>query len=444
MNTTVLEILIIAILLVANGVFAMTEMALVSSRKARLKSLAEKGNKDAAVALDLAESPNRFLSTVQIGITLIGIFAGAFGGATIAKEIATALVSVPVIGEYGAQIGVVVVVVTLTFFSLVVGELVPKRLALQRPEAISMIMARPMHFLSGVASPLIRVLSFATEAILRLLRVHEHKHAPVTEEDVTGMVREGLDAGVFHPHESKMVARVMALDRLRVRDIMTPRTRIVWIGADDSHDKAWHKIVVSHHSHFPIYEGRTDYVLGVVSVKSIYANLAAGALVHLRDLMTPALTVSEMVSASHLLDTFKRQGLHIAFAIDEYGGVSGVVTINDILESIVGEVSDMGKPRRSPFVRREDGSFLVDALVGTEELREYFPAFRLSEEEDRKYSTLGGFVCEQLGRIPAEGEHFELQGFRFEVVDMDRQRVDKVLVSVLPPVQEENSDSNIK
>jgi putative hemolysin len=437
MNTIALEIAIVAVLLVANGIFAMTEMALVSSRKSRLRSRAEKGDRGAVAALDLAESPTRFLSTVQLGITLIGIFAGAFGGATLAHEIGDKIDGIPVLGVYSDHIGFGLVVLALTFFSLVIGELVPKRLALQNPERISVFMARPMQSLSRIAAPIVHVLSASTEMILRIFRIHAHKETPVTEEEVAGMVREGLEAGVLHPAESEMMHSVLALDRLNVRQIMTQRPRIVWLSADDTHEEIWHKIVVSHHSHFPVYEGRRDQVLGVVSVKSIYANLAAGISVNLRDLLVPALVIPQMQSAIALLETLKRESRHIALATDEYGGISGLVTLNDLLEAIVGEMPEAGSRRALPFVAREDGSVLVDALVGIEEVEAYFSDFALSEAEQRKYSTLGGYICERLGRIPSEGEHFEDRGFRFEVLDMDRQRVDKVLVSQLPVRTEE-------
>ncbi len=436
MNEIAFELFIVAILLLANGVFAMTEMALVSSRKVRLRSLAEKGNRGAVVALELAETPNRFLSTVQIGITLIGIFAGAFGGATLAEEIGTMLEGLPYVGAYGEPLALALVVLGITYFSLVVGELVPKRLALQNPERISIFMARPMQVLSRLAAPVVHVLSVSTEAILRVLGIRQHQDAAVTEEEVAGIVEEGLAAGVLHRAEGEMVHSVLALDRLNVHQIMTPRPRIVWIGADETHEEVWHKIVVSHHSHFPVYEGRQDHVLGFLSVKSAYANLAAGTPVNVRDLITPALIVPEIQSAIDLLETFKRQGRHIALATDEYGGISGLVSINDILEAIVGEIPQDGHHQSVPFVQREDGTVLVDALVGIEEMEERFPKFRLSAEEERKYSTLGGFVCERLGHIPVEGEYFADHGFRFEVMDMDRQRVDKVLVSEIAPMAE--------
>ncbi len=434
MNVIVLEVAVVAVLLLLNGVFAMTEIALVSSRKTRLRNLAEIGNRNAAAALDLAESPGRFLSTVQIGITLIGIFAGAFSGATLASELSAWLADVPILSRYADPIAFGTVVLTITYFSLVVGELVPKRLALQNAESISMFMARPMNALSRIASPAVHILSSSTEAILRLLRVPERHDSSVTEEEVAGMVREGLEAGALHRTESDMLHKVMALDGINVRQIMTPRPRIVWLDADETHEEIWHKVVVSQHSHFPVYEERREHVIGLVSVKSIYAHLAAGVPVQLRDLTTPVLIVPQTQSAIDLLDTFKREGRFFALASDEYGGISGLVTINDILESIVGELPEADKRRASPFVKREDGSVLVDALVGIEELAEYFPAFQASKEEERRYSTLGGFICERLGHIPSESEHFEDRGFRFEVVDMDRQRVDKVLISELPPL----------
>jgi putative hemolysin len=428
-NQIVFEAAVVAVLILFNGLFAMTEMALVSSRKPRLRALAEKGDASALCALNLAESPNRFLSTVQIGITLIGILAGAFGGASLADDIGAIFKRLPLIGSYGEEIAFTLVVVSITFFSLVVGELVPKRLALRDPESISRLMARPMQTLSRIASPAVHILSVSTEAILRVLGVREQKAASVTEEEVAGMVQEGLEAGVLHQTESEMVHSVLALDRLNVADIMTPRPRIVWLSADESHDEVWHKIVVSHHSHFPVFDGAPDHILGFLSVKSVYANLAAGVPTHLRSLVTPALIVPETQSAIRLLETFKNDRKHIALVTDEYGVVNGLVTLNDILEAIVGEMPDALQRETRSFTEREDGSFLIDALVGIEEVEERFEAFQLSKEEERRYSTLGGFVCERLGHIPKEGEAFEYQGFRFEVVDMDRQRVDKILMS---------------
>lgn len=429
MNQIAFEIALVAVLIVINGVFAMTEMALVSARKTRLRSLADKGDSAASRALNLAESPNRFLSTVQIGITLIGILAGAFGGASLADDIGALLEKLPFIGSWGEEIAFGLVVLAITYFSLVVGELVPKRLALRNPESISRVMSLPMQSLARIASPAVHILSISTEAVLRAMGLRDMKASSVTEEEVAGMVQEGLEAGVLHQAEGEMVHSVLALDRLHVHEIMTPRPRIVWLSAEETHDEVWHKIVISHHSHFPVYDGSPENILGFMSVKSIYANLAAGVPTDLRALVTPALIVPETQSAIQLLATFKRERKHTALVTDEYGVVSGLVTLNDILEAIVGEMPDATERDRKSFIEREDGSFLVDALVGIEEVEEKFPEFRLSKEEERKYSTLGGFVCERLGHIPAEGEKFTHQNYSFEVVDMDRQRVDKVLMA---------------
>ncbi|MEZ0300232.1 MAG: hemolysin family protein [Candidatus Methylacidiphilales bacterium] len=438
MSAILFEVILIAVLLLANGVFAMSEMALVSSRKARLKTRAEDGDQGAAVALSLAESPSRFLSTVQIGITLIGIFAGAVGGATLSDKVGAMIAPIPLIGAYSQQIAFGLVVGSITYGSLVFGELVPKRLALQHPEFISALVSRPMLGLSKIASPLVYVLSASTELIFALMRIQPRTDSAVTEEEVAGMVREGFEAGVLHEKESEIVHNVLGLDRLTVRHIMTPRPRIVWIDVNDTHEAVWHKIVVSHHSQFPVYEGNLDHIVGILSVKSIYANIAAGLPVKIRELTTPALIIPQMQSAIDLLETLKRQHRHVAFATDEYGSVTGLVTLNDITEAIVGEMPSPGDRRTQSFVKRDDGSVLVDAMIGIEELEEYFKEIDLSEEEERRYSTLAGFVCEQLGRIPGEGESFEFEGYRFEVLDMDRQRVDKVLISKLnsaPPAE---------
>lgn len=429
MTQIAFEIAVVGVLILLNGVFAMTEMALVSSRKARLRSLAENGDSAALCALNLAESPNRFLSTVQIGITLIGILAGAFGGASLSDEIGAYLEKLPLVGSYGEQVAFVLVVMTITYFSLVVGELVPKRLALRNPESISRIVALPMQWLSKAASPAVHLLSVSTESILRLLGAKEQKAAAVTEEEVAGMVQEGLESGVLHQTEGEIMHSVLALDRLNVRDIMTPRPRIVWLSTDESDEEIWHKIVISHHSHFPVYEKSHDNVLGLLSLKAIYANLAAGGTTDIRALVTEPLVVPEVQSAMHLLETFKREKRHIALVTNEYGSYSGIVSLNDLLEAIVGEMPDATQRDTQAFVERADGSFLIDALVGIEEVEERFADFSLSKEEERRYSTLGGFVCQRLRHIPKEGESFDYHGYRFEVMDMDRQRVDKVLMS---------------
>lgn len=433
MNAILVEIGVILLLLVANGVFAMTEIAIVSARKARLRQLATAGNARARIALDLAESPNRFLSTVQIGITLIGIFAGAFGGATIAEEIASALKDVPAVGDYGEAIGLGIVVLAITYLSLVIGELVPKRVGLGNPEGISMLVARPMQALSLFAGPVVKFLSLSTDALLRLLPIKPRKETTVTEDEVKVLMQEGLRAGAFQKVESDIVASVLDLDQLLVRDIMTPRPKVIWLNRDDPHDQIWHKIVVSNHSFFPVYEGNRDHVVGVVSVKAIYANLAAGVPVNLKDLILPPLLVPATQNVLQLVETFKKTAKHLALVADEFGGIAGLVTLNDVMEAIVGDFPSQDERAKPTVATRPDGSWLIDAMIEIERVEQALPGFTIQSAAGKDYQTLAGFVVKRLGHLPREGETFDEQGYVFEVLDMDRHRVDKVLVVPLKP-----------
>lgn len=428
MKTMAFEIIIIFLLLVANGVFAMAEIAVVSARKARLRRLAEQGNHQARIALELAESPNRFLSTVQIGITLVGIFAGAYGGATLARELAEPISRVEMLSSYSSQIAFGVVVVTITFFSLILGELVPKRLALSNPEGVSMMVARPMNWLSHVARPLVGLLSVSTECLLRVLGFKQRNETTVSEEEVRVLMQEGVRAGAFNKVESQIVHSALELDQLPVREIMTPRPKVIWLNQDDSHEQVWHKIVVSAHSHFPVYKGNRDHTVGVVSVKSIYANLAAGAGVCLKDLMTAPLVVPESQTVLQLVETFKQSGKHIAMVTDEFGGIVGLVTLNDVMEAVVGEFPTQDERAKPEARKRDDGSWLIDGMTDLDAVERALPGFKFGGNARTEYQTLAGYVVKILGRVPREGETFEAQGYIFEVLDMDRHRVDKVLV----------------
>ena len=431
MNSILLEIVVILLLLVANGVFAMAEIAMVSARKGRLRQLAAGGNARARVALELAETPNRFLATVQIGITLVGILAGAFGGATIAEEIAKGAARVPHLAPYSEAVGLGVVVVVVSYFSLVLGELVPKRFGLGNPEGIAMLAARPMRALSVFAGPVVRFLDVSTEALLRLLRFQPGREATVTEEEVKGLMQEGLRAGAFQRVESEIVESVLGLDQLPVRAIMTPRPKVIWVNQDDPHEIVWHKIVVSGHSFFPVYLGNRDNVVGVVSVKAIYANLAAGVKAQLKDLMVPPLMVPATQNVLQLVETFKRSGKHLALVADEFGGIAGLVTLNDVMEAIVGEFPSQDERAKPTVAARADGSWLIDAMIDLERVEQALPGFAGGDRAGRDYQTLAGFVVKRLGHLPREGETFEEQGYIFEVLDMDHHRVDKVLVAPL-------------
>ncbi len=428
MSTPYLELGIILLLLLVNGLFAMTEIAVVAARKSRLRQLAEAGRLQARAALELAENPNRFLATIQVGITLVGVGAAAFGGATVAERLAGLLGGVDWLAPVARPLSLGVVVAGITLATLIIGELVPKRLGLAYPEGVAIFMAGPMQGMARLVGPVVFLLAACTEGVLRLLRVQPPPSPPITEDEVRLLVREGTRAGVFHPSEPAMVEGVLALDRLPVRQLMTPRAKIIWINVDDSHDAIWHKIVVSGHTTFPVYEGNRDHVVGVVTVKAIYANLAAGVPPKVRDLMTPPLVVPASLSAAALLDTFKRTGKHLALVADEFGGIVGLISLHDIMEAIIGELPSPDERLRPRAQRREDGSWLVDAAIELEDFERAVPDFRLPPPGERDYRTLGGFVFQQLGHVPTEGECFKWQGYVVEVIDMDGHRVDKVLL----------------
>jgi putative hemolysin len=422
------EIVVIFFLLLANGVLALAEMSLVSARKARLRALASGGSAAAARALALAESPNRFLSTTQIGITLVGIVAGAFGGATLARWLAGQFSALGVPAPYAESSGFALVVLGITYLSLIVGELVPKRLALAAPERWACRLAGPMGWLSQLARPAVKVLGWSTDLVLRLLGTPREAKEQVTDEEVSVLMREGQRAGVFHQAEPQMVERVLELDDLLVKEIMTPRPKVVFLARDDAHEQLWHKIVASRHSHFPVYEGNRDHIVGTVSVKSIYANLAAGTPVRLADLMTDPLFVPETQTVVQLLESFRQSGRHFAIVADEFGSVVGVATLVDVLEAIVGEVPTQEERARAEIRPRDDGTWLVDGTVDIETLEARLPGLRFAPYEERTYQTLAGFVLEHLGHVPAEGETFTALGWTFEIIDMDRPRIDKVLL----------------
>jgi putative hemolysin len=428
MSQVAFEVAIIFLLLIANGVFAMAEIAVVSSKKSRLRRLADQGSGKARIALELAESPNRFLSTVQIGITLVGIFAGAFGGATLAAKLSVPIGQVAFLAQYADKIAFGIVVAFLTYFSLVLGELVPKRFGLSNPEGVAMMIASPMNWLSKFAGPVVSFLSVSTEGLLRLVGFKPEKEIAVSEEEVRVLMQEGVRAGAFNKVESHIVHSALELDQLPVREIMTPRPKVIWLNRDDPHDQIWHKVVVSNHSHFPVYEGSRDNTVGVVSVKAIYANLAAGVGVNLKDLMIPPLIVPESQTVLKLVETFKQGGKHLALVTDEFGSMVGLVTLNDVMEAVVGEFPTQGERAKPVAKKRDDGSWLIDAMIDLEAVEKALPGFNFGAEAYTEYQTLAGFVVKRLGHVPKEGETFEAHGYVFEVLDMDRHRVDKVLV----------------
>lgn len=431
MKDIAIEVLLILLLLATNGVFAMTEIAVVSARKTRLRRLAEAGDSKARAALALATSPNRFLATVQIGITLVGVLAGAFGGATIAEQIGELLQEVPLLAPYGEAIGLGTVVLAITFCSLIFGELVPKRIGLNNPERTARLMAGPMNGLSRLASPLVRLLGATTDLVLRLIRLGKPADAAVSDEDVKDLIREGVRAGVFDRREPAMVEGVLALDQLPVSAIMTPRAQMIWLNKHSPHEAVWHKIVVSGHASYPVYEQAREQVVGVVSLKAIYANLAAGLPVQIGDLMVPPLFIDGARTVATALDLFKRTGHHLALVTDNTGQVSGLVTVLDVMEAIVGEFPDPSARLKPQARKRPDGSWLVDGHVPLETLEPLLNGLRFSPEDRRDRPTLAEYAAHRLGREAQEGETFTEQGFHFELLDLDGPRVDKMLIAPL-------------
>ncbi|HEY0969331.1 MAG TPA: hemolysin family protein [Opitutaceae bacterium] len=423
------ELAIILLLLLGNGVFAMSEIAMVSARKAKLKQLADEGDAQAARALAIANEPTRFLSTVQVGITLIGTLAGAFGGARVADNLVAYFETVAFLAPYATALGMGLVVVAITLLSVIIGELVPKRLGLTNPERIAMAVAGPMSFVSRIAYPIVHLLTVTTEGILKIFGVRPSKDAPVTEEEVNILIEQGMQAGVFNRAEKEMVAGVLELDQMSVTALMTPRPKMVFLNLDDPEETNWRKIVASGHSHFPVYQGNRDHVLGMVAVKAIWANSAFGLSTNLRNLLTPPVVVPETMMAIQLLEQFKRTGKHLALVSDEFGSIQGLVTINDVFEAIVGALPESGQRAAPEAKQREDGSWLIDATLATDDLKTLLSLDELPHEDKTDFQTLGGFVMTHFGRIPAASDYFEHEGWRFEVVDMDRHRIDKVLVS---------------
>jgi len=425
----VLESLVIFLLIAANGLLAMSEIAIVAARKARLQQSANSGDTGARTALELSAHPNRFLATVQIGITLVGILAGAFGGATLSHDIERLAAAVPTLVPYAGIIGVGVVVVGVTFFSLVLGELVPKRIALVHAERIASTVAAPMRFLSSLAYPLVRLLGVSTDTVLRIFRVKPSLEPHVTPEEIKILVEQGTALGVFEESEQDMIEGVLRLDERNIGAFMTPRTQMVWIDVGDSPETLRAKIANSRHSRFPVILGSFDNVLGFVSAKDVLNQSLSSQPINIRQALGPPLFVPETASALKVLDLFKREGAHFALVTDEYGGIQGMVTDWDILEAIVGELPSRGEPNEPEVTVRDDGSWLVDGLLNIDRLEEILEMDTTPEEESGRYHTVSGFVMTRLGGIPAVGQHFEWKGFRFEVMDMDGRRVDKVLIS---------------
>lgn len=429
MGQITFEILFIFALLVGNGVFAMSELAIVSARKVRLRQMCDDGDSRACAALELATSPDRFLSTIQIGITLVGILAGAFGGATIAEQLTSQISRVPALAPYGEALAVGLIVVLITYFSLIIGELVPKRFALNHPEQIARAVAPPMKFLSKLVSPVVTFLSFSTSAVLTLLRMKPPTGPPVTEDEIKVLIEQGTMAGVFEQAEQEMVKRVFKLADRRVLSLMTPRLDIIWLDEQDSREEIRRKVTESRYSRLPVCRDSLDQIQGIVEAKDLLALCLSNQELNLTSVMTPPLFVPESRSALEVLEMFKSSAAQAALIVNEYGSIEGLVTTTDILEAIVGDIEPATPQSESYAIQREDGSWLFDGAIPNDDFREVFDTGELPGEEETGYQTLAGFILYYLGRLPQCGDYFEWNGLRFEIVDMDGKRIDKVLVS---------------
>ncbi len=424
-----MEILILLLLMVLNGLFAMSEMAVIFARKVRLQQWAREGKRGARAALELAENPHRLLSTIQVGMTLIGILAGAFGGTTVAQSLEGSLNRMPMFSSYSRMLSVGIVVLGLTYLSVVIGELVPKRMALGNAERIAALVARPLAGLARAAHPLVQFLTGSSEWVLRIFGYRPSAGPSVTEEEIKILIEQGARDGILTDAEKDIVKGVFRLADREVGVLMTPRMEMVCLDAGDPLELTFQKIREHPFSRYPVIQGGLENVLGVVRVKDVLAQMVGGRPWNLQEILLPPLYIPENASALYLLDRFKKSRPHLALVVDEYGDIQGLVTLNDILEAIVG---DLGLPElatEAAAIQREDGSWLVDGMMPVDEFKELLQLSALPDEDSHHYQTLGGLVMMQMGRIPKAADVFYWQGLRFEVVDMDGKRVDKVLVS---------------
>jgi putative hemolysin len=426
-----MELLILLLLTVVNGVLAMSETAIISARKARLEQAAAQGDPRAKITLEMAKDPNRFLSTVQIGITLVGIFSGTFGGVTVAEDLAVQLEQIPALAPYAVPISITLVVVLTTYLSLVIGELVPKRLALRNPEGVSMTLIPAMTWLSRLTGPVVWVLSISTDAILRLMGVRHSEEPPVTPDEIRQLMRQGVAAGVFEQTEGELVDSVFSLAERRVLDLMTPRHEIEWLDLNDPLQTQVSKLSESEHSNFPVANGSLDRVVGIVRAKEILDRMLLEQKLDLNACIRTPLYIPENATSSQALDLFKHSGKHVALVVDEHGGIDGIITLNNLVEQL------LGTQESAQAVQRADGSWLMDGLMPVEDAGEYLGLQAFADEVEGRYQTLGGYVMAHLGRIPKVADSFSSQGYRFEVMDMDGLRVDKVLVRREPNAQAE-------
>jgi putative hemolysin len=428
-----MEILVLFLLIIVNGLFVMTEIALVSVRKSRLESLSNKGDLKARAALDLAENPEKFLSTAQIGITLISILTGVYSADKFGKYIQPGLEKIELLQPYAPAISTVLVVIVVTFLSIIFGELIPKRIGMMKAEKISRLSAAPINFLSFITYPIVWLLSLVSNGLFKIFKIKTASDSAVTEEEIKAMITEGSDSGAIEEGEKDIIERVFHLGDRSITSLMTHRTDIVWFEINDTIHTIKERKDALVFSTFPVCEGSIDDIKGLVYVKDL---LTVAPETPLSQLIKPALFVPENNKAYQLLEKFKSTRIHSCFIVNEYGTLEGLITLNDIMEAIVGDVPQSGQDEYE-IIEREDGSFLVDAQIHFYDFLSYFERADWMSEDERDFDTLAGFVLHELEHIPNTGERFEWRDFKFEILDMDGQRIDKILVNISKELKEE-------
>lgn len=428
-----MALIILLLLIFVNGLFVMSEIALVSARKARLENMAEKGDTKAKKALELSNNPEIFLSAAQIGITLIAILTGVYSADRFSPYLKPFFENFTVLKPYAGSIATTIVVILVTFLTIIFGELIPKRIGLLRAEKIAKVVARPMNAFAKFTHPIVWLLNKISNLFFTIFNIKRSKDDVVTEEEIKTMITEGTEAGTIEEAEQEIIERVFHLGDRNITSMMTHRSDIIWFGLHDNEEKIKEKIISEPHSVYPICDGDIDDIKGVVSIKDLYVSPDSTLF---KDIMQPALFVPENNTAYQLLEKFKQSKMHCCFIVDEYGSILGLITLNDILEAIVGDIPQPDVPDYE-ITKREDGSFLVDAQIPFYDFLTYFDKADWLNEGEHEFDTLAGFILHELERIPKTGDKLQWKGFSIEIVDMDGHRIDKVLVKISKEIKEE-------
>ena len=423
-----MEIVIILILIVFNGLLSMAEIAIIAAKKTKLRHLADKGDKNAEKVLKLADNPNKLFSTIQVGITLIGTLTGAIGAVAFTQPFTAFFEEVGFTEGVSHTIAVAIVVFLITYVSIIIGELVPKRLGLNNPETISRWMVRSMDILAKIFGPLVDILSITTDAILQAFNIQPKQEIPMSLDEVRVLLQQGSQSGIIKTTEKDIVEKTLNLSDKKVTSIMTASNKIIWIDIDSDIESLKKAVLQNQFSYYPVCKKDLDDVKGIINSDSLLAAFIANQKISIKDLMYKPLLIPENLKALQVMELFKRNHIHMGIVIDEYGNVQGLVTVTDILEAIVGDLPEINDREEKKIIRRNQNSWLVDGLLSTAEFKEHFKIDHLPGEKEADYNTIGGFAMHILGRVPISSDHFEIFGYRFEVVDMDGNRVDKIMI----------------